>query len=199
MVHSSTPLVSFSTACSIRVPFPRLTGMLAVACAVVWLLAGCEAKSPPLAAPVPQDAAVLGADDIKRLDALVTPATIFPDPTQRALYEMHVPASDSGRRSYVFELKAQPGMVANRHFHLITITWARAGTFVGTDGAPRVGSTGGPGGAFVNAVAQTADKAYDVRVSEAMLLPEMVQVPPFDLTKAAAMLARSYGMPAVGR
>lgn len=190
--------MSFFTASSMRMIL-RLTRLLALVCMAAWLLTGCEAKSPPLAAPAPQIAAALDAGEIQRLDALITPATIFPDPAERVLYEMHAPVSDDDRRSYVFELKAQPGMVANRHFQLITISWARAGTFVAADGAPRVGSSGGPGGAIMDAVAQTADKAYDVQVSEAMLLPETVQVPQFDLTKTAAMLVQNYGAPTVGR
>lgn len=171
----------------------RVAKTATVTCATVWALAGCEAPVPPAAVPVAQVAAAFGADDVKRLDALMTPVTIFPDSAQRALYEMHAPVSENGRRSYVFELKAQPGMVADRHFQLITITWARAGTFVGSDGKPRLVSTGGPGGAIVDALAQTADKAYDLQVSEAMLLPETVQVPQFDLDRAAATLVQSYG------
>lgn len=180
-------------------PFYRTIQTLLVACIAGLLLAGCEAKPPVAAKPIPQAAVALDAADIKRFDSLVTPATIFPNPAHRALYEMHAPISDGSSRSYVFELKALPGMVPDRHFQLIAITWARARRFVAANGAAGIASTGGPGGAIVAAVAQTTDKAFDVQVSEAMLLPEMEQVPPFDLTKAAAMLVQSYGGPAVGR
>lgn len=138
-------------------------------------------------------AMALETAEIKRLDALVGPSTIFPDLSERAFYEMHVPSSDDGRRSYVFALKHQTAMAPGRHFHVIAITWARAGTFVASGGAPRIrSSTGGPNGGFVDVVAQTADKAYDVNVSEAKQLPHAVQIPEFDLAKAAAALLQSY-------
>jgi hypothetical protein len=180
-------------------PFYRTIKTLLVASIAGLLLAGCEAKPPVAAKPIPQAAVDLDAADIGRFDALVTPVTIFPNPAQRALYEMHAPISDGASRSYVFELKALPGMVPNRHFQLITITWARAGRFVAGNGAAGIASVGGPGGAIVDAVAQTADKAYDVQVSEAMLLPETVQVPQFDPTATAAMLAQSYDRRSAGR
>lgn len=164
---------------------------LLAACVAVVLISGCEAKSPPPAATT-QISTIPDTRAIKQFDALTTPTTIFPDPAQRALYEMQAPSTDNGRRSYTFELKAQPGMKANRHFHLITITWAPAGSFGGTKGAPRIKSTFGPGGSIIDAAAQTADGRFDVQVSEAMLLPDTVPVPPFDLTVAAASLARGY-------
>lgn len=123
---------------------------------------------------------------------MTTPTTIFPDPVQRALYEMQAPSIDNEKRSYTFELKAQPGMKANRHFHLITITWASAGSFVGKEGVPRIKPTFGPGGSFIDTAAQTADGCFDVQVSEAMLLPDSVLILPIDLTVATASLARSY-------
>lgn len=164
---------------------------LLAACVAVALICGCEAESAPPAATT-QTSTVPDTRAIKQFDALTTPTTIFPDPAQRALYGMQAPATDNGRRSYTFELKAQPGMNANRHFHLITITWAPAGSFVGADGAPQVKSTGGPGGSIIDAVAQTADRRFDIQVSEAMLLPESVQVPPFDPGVAASVLVRNY-------
>ncbi len=170
----------------------------------VWvacmLLAACDNNAAQPAHSAPLAAMALDAAEIKRFDALVSPSAIFPDPSQRALYQAHAPSTDDGRRSYVFELKHQAGMTTNRHFHLITITWARAGTFVTSGGAPRIqSSTGGPNGGFVDAAAQTADKAYDVNVSEAMLLPDAVQVPDFDLAKAAAALVQSYNASAPNR
>ena len=164
---------------------------LLAACVAVVLISGCEAESAPPAATT-QISTIPDPRAIRQFDALTTPTTIFPDPAQRALYEMQAPSTDNGRRGYTFELKAQPGMKANRHFHLISITWAPAGSFVGTEGAPRIKSTFGPGGSIIDAAAQTADRRFDVQVSEAMLLPESVQVPPFDPGTAATVLVRSY-------
>lgn len=148
------------------------------------LLGGCQAVSPSVAA--------LALDDIHQFDVLTTPATVFPDAAQRALYEMRVPTTENGRRSYTFELRKQPGMVANRHFHLITITWAPGDTFGARDGEPRIKSTFGPGGGFISVVAQTADRRFDVQVSEAMRLPDSVQLAPFDSAGLAASLVRGY-------
>ncbi len=167
------------------------TSKLLAACVAVVLISGCEAESAPPAATT-QISIIPDTRAIRQFDALTTPTTIFPDPAQRALYEMQAPSTDNGRRGYTFELKAQPGMKANRHFHLISITWAPAGSFVGTEGAPRIKSTFGPGGSIIDAAAQTADRRFDVQVSEAMLLPESVQVPPFDPGTAATVLVRSY-------
>ena len=164
---------------------------LLAACVAVALICGCEAESAPPAATT-QISTVPDTRAIKQFDALTTPTTIFPDLAQRALYKMQAPATDNDRRGYTFELKAQPGMKANRHFHLISITWAPAGSFVSTEGAPRIKSTFGPGGSIIDAAAQTADRRFDVQVSEAMLLPESVQVPPFDPGLAASVLVRNY-------
>jgi hypothetical protein len=178
----------------------RLPRTMAAVWAACMVLAGCDGNAAQPARSAPLAATALDAAEIKRFDALVSPSAIFPDPSQRALYEMHAPSTDDGRRSYVFELKHQAGMTANRHFHLITVTWARAGTFVTSGGAPRIqSSTGGPNGGFVDAAAQTADKAYDVDVSEAMLLPDAVQTPEFDLAKTAAALVQSYNASAPSR
>ena len=164
---------------------PNFTGSLLLAIgALVALLGGCQAVSPSVAA--------LALGDIDQLDALTAPAMVFPDAAQRALYEMHVPTTENGRRSYTFELRKQPGMVVNRHFHLITITWAPGDTFGARDGEPRIKSTFGPGGGLIDVVAQTADRRFDVQVSEAMLLPDSVQLAPFDSAGVAASLVRSY-------
>lgn len=178
--------------------FSRLKFVLLAASTAV-LLVGCDTSGPASASPGRQAASDSDAAAFHRFDTLVTPEAIFPDPAQRALYVMHAPASDNGGRSHVFELKAQPGMVANHHFPLIAIAWARAGRFVGNDGAARGGSTGGPGGTIVDAVAQTADKAWDVRVSEAMLLPETAKVPEFDLPGTVTRLVQRYGAQASRR
>jgi hypothetical protein len=181
-------------------PTSRLPRTMVTVWAACTLIAACNGNAAQPAQSTPVAATALDTAEIKRFDALVSPSAIFSDPSQRALYKAHAPSTDDGRRSYVFELTHQAGMTPNRHFHLITITWARAGTFVTSGGAPRSqSSTGGPNGGFVDAAAQTADKAYDVNVAEGMLLPDAVQVPDFDLAKAAAALVQSYNASAPRR
>jgi hypothetical protein len=97
------------------------------------------------------------------------------------------PVSEEGRRTYAFQLNPQPGMEEPRHFSLITITWARGG-----QEAAGLSGVGGPGGGFVDAFAQTHDRAYHVRVSLAELLPNGVLVSRFDVEKTAADLAKLY-------
>jgi hypothetical protein len=149
----------------------------------VWL-AGC---GRPAAPDTPATTAALAAADIALFDRLVTAESVFPDPRQRALYRMLPPVSEPGQRSYAFQLNPQPGMEETRHFHLITITWAR-----GDQPAAALSGVGGPAGGFVDASAQTHDRAYHVRVSLGELLPDSVHIPSFDVEKAAANLAKLY-------
>lgn len=142
----------------------------------------------------------LTVTETARFDRLVTPASIFPDPSQRALYEFMAPSSDHGRRSYTFQLKPQRGMVADRHFHVLTISWAHAGTFVsGPDASSAQSSTGGPHGGFIDFAMRTTDDNYDLRVAEAILLPDTVQVPDLDLKGLAATLVHRYDESAAQR
>jgi hypothetical protein len=84
-------------------------------------------------------------------------------------------------------------MVAPRHFQLIMFTFACGGSLVKPGVAqPELSGTGGPNGGFVDASGQTADHAYDVSVSEAMLLPDTVQLADFDIHAALAGLLRRY-------
>jgi hypothetical protein len=149
----------------------------------VWL-AGC---GQPAAPETPATTAALAEADIALFDRLVTAESVFPDPRQRALYRMLPPVSEQGQRTYAFQLNAQPGMVEPRHFNLITIAWARGGQAAAT-----LSSVGGPAGGFVDASAQTHDRAFYVRVSLGELLPNSVHVPSFDVEKAAADLAKLY-------
>jgi len=76
-------------------------------------------------------------------------------------------------------------MDEDRHFNLVTITWVRHGHLGKTPEASATPSgMGGPGGGFVDAFAQTGDRAYDVRVLQGMLLPDGVNSPTFDVEKA---------------
>jgi hypothetical protein len=157
-------------------------GFLIFVCCV-WL-AGCgESAAPATTATT----APLAEADIALFDRLVTAESVFPDPQQRALYRMLPPVSEEGQRTYAFELNTQPGMEKPRHFNLITITWGRGG-----QAAAALSGVGGPGGGFVDASAQTNDRAFYVRVSLGELLPNSVHVPSFDVEKAAADLAKRY-------
>jgi hypothetical protein len=162
-----------------------------------WL-AGCsepasyhpptKAGAPLAIAPAPWSEA-----DLALFDRLVTAESVFPDRTQRSLYRMLPPVTENGQRSYIFQLNSQPTMDEARHFNLVTITWVRHGQLVKSPGVAATPSgVGGPGGGFVDAFAQTDDRAYDVRVSQGMLLPDSVNVPAFDVEKAAADMVRLY-------
>jgi hypothetical protein len=163
-------------------------------CVCLGACAGSQQPSPDIGTHGSTSAVqALTVTELARFDRLVTPASIFPDPSQRALYEFMAPSSDHGRRSYTFQLKPQRGMVADRHFHVLTISWAHAGTFVSKAGSGSTqSSTGGPHGGFIDFAMRTTDGAYDVRISEAMLLPDVVQVPDLDLTRLAATLVQQY-------
>lgn len=80
-------------------------------------------------------------------DELITAASVFEGPAQMEQYELSPVTEDRGRRSYVFSLRQHPGMIKNRHFHLISVAVTRMlGT---TDAGNYVAGTGGPNGGFV--------------------------------------------------
>jgi hypothetical protein len=119
---------------------------------------------------------------------LVKAELLFPDEKQRALYR-ELPAEPlQGKRAYGFELKPQPGMQPNRHFHLVTVAVAPAA------GVPDAGlsTLAGPNGAFTAYTLRTADERFDITVSDGNLLPNRVDLPPFDLTRGARALADRY-------
>ena len=149
-----------------------LRNSAAVVAIAAWALSGCGLREVQPATSSSQVAArIVDGDcgDVKQLDALVTAARLFSDEDARALYDSHAPHSEGGHRQYDFELKTQPTMVTNRHFHWISIIWSPATESPGGEGAtPRMSSTGGPGGGFIDAIAQTPDKRYDLRVTSAM-------------------------------
>jgi len=113
-----------------------------------------------------------GSDsEIRRLDALITAELVFPDPAQRRLFAAQPPSTEGGVRGYGFEFLPQPGMLTERHFVIVAVTFAPASPARDTRLDPGLSSTAGPGGSFLEAVGRTRDGVYDVRVSFAMLLP----------------------------
>jgi len=166
---------------------------------LAWL-AGCSEPAlhhPPTKADAPLAIAPASWSeaDLALFDRLVTAESVFPDRAQRSLYRMRPPVIEAGQRSYTFQLNSQPTMDEDRHFNLVTITWVRHGHLGKTPEASATPSgMGGPGGGFVDAFAQTGDRAYDVRVSQGMLLPDGVNAPAFDVEKAAAHMVRLYEM-----
>jgi hypothetical protein len=152
-------------------------------------VAACTTTNPPLKTEVSPEpsASTAAAKDLSFFDSIVTPEVVFPDPATRALYEEFPPdTTEGGGRRYSFVLIRQPGM-SNRHFHVITVIWASAGTF-----SQGVGGTGGPGGGFVDFTTRTQDGTYDLRVSEAMLLPDGVEEAEFDLHSTVERLLLRY-------
>jgi hypothetical protein len=121
-------------------------------------------------------------------DALVTAEAVFPDAAQRALYRAVPPETQDGRRVYGYELKPQPGMDPKRHFHLVSVAISTA------KGPPDAGPStlAGPNGAFTEFTARTSDGRFDVSASEGNLLPDSVELPAFDLTRAARSIAERY-------
>jgi hypothetical protein len=163
------------------------------ACPASSAPAPAVAKPPAARAPADAGTSRPSPPPLEPFDALVTPELVFPVAAQRAHYRPHPPLTEDGRRSYSFELLPQPGMVPSRHYHLITFTVARAGTFIRQPSPePTVSGTGGPNGGLVDASVQTADGAYDLSVSEAMLLPDSVQPPEFRVTAALRELRQRY-------
>lgn len=179
---------------AMRIELPRIV-WLPLAAALGLSLAACgDAGTPPQAAPIAPPAVVSAPAapvDVASFDRIVNAETVFPDPAVRARYRAQPPVTENGQRSYAFQLLPQPGMDEKRHFGLVTITWARGGSFV-KPGAAAPSGVGGPGGGFIDAFAQTADGAYDVRVTQGMLLPAGIELPAFDIRKAAAEMVRLY-------
>lgn len=160
-------------------------------CVALLGAGGSPASGVPAAAGASAPTATAGG--FRRFDSLVTAETVFPDNVQRQLYRVLPPVTDHGRRSYAFQLLAQPGMDPVRHFQLVTVTWARGGQLTkAPDTCASPGGAGGPGGGFADACAQTADRAWDVRVTLGSLLPDSVRAPDFDVSAAAANMVRLY-------
>ena len=121
-------------------------------------------------------------------DALVTAEALFPDPALRALYRVVAAETREEQRVYGFELEPQPGMEPTRHFHLVSIAISAAKGPL--DSSPT--TLAGPDGTFNELAVRTSDGRYDVSVSEGNLLPDSVDLPAFDLTRAARAIADRY-------
>lgn len=133
------------------------------------------------------------ATDSALFGQLITKDAVLNDPVRRKLSRADPPSAYNGQLQYAFELEPQPGMLKLRHFDIITVTVAPAGTFVRVPlSKPSLGGLAGPNGSFVDATLQTSDRRYDLRISEAMLLPDSVELKPFDVSEAVTSLARRY-------
>lgn len=129
--------------------------------------------------------------EVAHFDQLVTPHLLFPEPEERARYVDHGSRTLDGVRVRMFELKSEPGMKKPRHFFIVSVAVARAGTFGAKQGEPQVAGLAGPGGSSVSEDVQTPDGKYDLRVSLAMLLPSDVDVR-FDAREALQALVQLY-------
>jgi hypothetical protein len=148
------------------------------------------APSQPAASPTePQP---LTDEELALFDQLVADEILFPRPAERARYERLEPETIKNQRHVGYELKQQPGMKKGRHFHLIDVALARAGTYVSRRRQTTLNGTAGPNGSSIEFAAQTPDGAYDIRVSQGMLLVRPVKAPEFDTERVATALVQRY-------
>ena len=151
-------------------------------------IAACTTTDPSPQAKVPPTSPAKATEDLSFFDSIVTPEAMLPDPAERALFEMLPPETfEKGLRGYGLALIQQPGMNPNRHFCIISATWAPAGTF-----HQGLGGLAGPGGGFVDWVVRTPDDKYDLRVTLGTLLPVEVDMPDIDLESTAKRLLLRY-------
>lgn len=160
---------------------------------------------PPVPAPAPTVAPLsapkvvtspaenpLTDDELAFFDQLVADEILFPRPAERARYERQEPETIKNQLHVGFELKQQPGMKKGRHFHLVDVAVARAGTYVTRRKEPKLKGSAGPNGSSIEFAAQTPDGAYDIRVSQGMLLVRPVKPPEFDPERVATALVARY-------
>ena len=148
------------------------------------VFASCENAAPPQQ---------ISPDELARLDQLTTLETIFPNASDRALYTAHDPVMENDQRSYTFVLKPQPGMDPPRHFQTISVTWARAQTFLTSDSTSSdLSSTGGPNGSVIEKSVQTADRMYDIRLTQGELLPNTAKTAAIDIEALARRILDTY-------
>lgn len=162
----------------------RPSGLAALLMFLAVLLAGCNGAGnagAPATGP-------FTPSEVQRFDRVTTLAVLFPNAQEQALYEAIPPEDKEGQRHYSFALKAQPGMTANRHFQLVTVSWARAGGHGSRDAS----STGGPNGAMLTRVVSTADGRYDIRISVSELLPAGARAASISLEGVAKALLERY-------
>jgi hypothetical protein len=182
-------------------PVPAVSdAAAAVGAATVTALAAHRAPSlaptvAPLVAPRPAASAAespLTDEELAFFDRLVADEILFPRPAERARYERQEPETIKNQLHVGFELKQQPGMKKGRHFHLVDVAVARAGTYVTRRKEPKLKGSAGPNGSSIEFAAQTPDGAYDIRVSQGMLLVRPVKAPEFDPERVATALVDRY-------
>jgi hypothetical protein len=167
--------------------------IVAVACSL--LLASCgNSESPRAQQPVEATpSSSLTETDIALLDKVTTLEAIVPDAAERILYTTNEAVTEGGQRSYTFGLKSQPTMDPARHFQIVSVAWARPGTFASDpSGDAGLSGTGGPNGGFVDQISRTPDGTYDVRVSLGELLPNDVRTAAVDPATVTRRLLDAY-------
>ncbi len=131
--------------------------------------------------------------DSPMLDQITAAATVMPDRAERDLYEVVPPEIGDNSRAYAYQLKHQPGMIRNRHFHMIMVKWVADSTLVKGESLERMSSTAGPNGSYIADGLMTSDGRYVVNVSVMMSsLPDHVRVANVDPRKIAERLAHAY-------
>lgn len=146
------------------------------------------APAPPAQAPGP-----LTDAEIALFDRVVADEILFPRASDRERYERLEPETVKDQHHVGFELKQQPGMKKGRHYHLIDVAVARAGTYVSRKTSKTtLNGSAGPNGSSIEFAAQTKDGAYDIRVSQGMLLVRPVKAPEFDPERVALALVDRY-------
>jgi hypothetical protein len=168
---------------------------LRAAAAAAFLVAAYSCAQPSTPAPEPVAPVMTSAQpgDTSLLDRVTTLETLFPNDSDRMLYETKEAATEGGHRTYTFALKPQPGMDPARHFQIATITWMRveAAAKPAPQNPGAIG-TGGPNGSFVERTARTRDNKYDMRVTLGELLPSTVKTASIDLAQVAVRLVDRY-------
>jgi hypothetical protein len=124
---------------------------------------------------------------------VTTLEAIVPDPSERSLYARDEAITEGAQRSYTFGLKSQATMDPARHFQIISVAWARPGSFASDrPGESGLSGTGGPNGAFVEKVSPMPDGSYDVRVSIGEFLPNNVRTAAVDPDTLSKRLLDTY-------
>jgi len=147
-------------------------------------------STPSARSPTPGP---LSDEEIALFDRVVADEILFPRAAERERYERLDPETTQDQHHVGFELKQQPGMKKGRHFHLIDVAVARAGPYVSRrKQQTKLNGSAGPNGSSIEFAAQTKDGAYDIRVSQGMLLVRPVKPPQFDPERVALALVNRY-------
>lgn len=135
----------------------------------------------------------LSDEEIALFDRVVSEEVLFPRAAERERYERVEPEPTADQHRVGFELKQQPGMKRGRHFHMIDVSVARAGTYVSRrKRETKLNGSAGPNGSSIEFAAQTKDGAYDIRVSQGVLLVRPMKPPQFDPERVAMALVDRY-------